>query len=346
MDKIASQLQEERNALFGESANRREVLSQIIEKDFWVCWTLGKLFALPEISPHLIFKGGTSLSKIYGVIQRFSEDIDVSINRQYLGFEGELDPLNITGTNKRKIAVEEIKEACKLKVQGHLFGQLQESFSENLGADGWSLFVDETDVDGQTLLFTFPQASSSSDTQGLRYIKPIIRIELGARAEHQPYEMRKIRSYAAEDFPDLFSNPECEIKVLAAERTFWEKATILHDQYHRSETDKTAERVSRHYYDLFKLAKTEIAERAIKDKDLLKNVVENKKIFFTRAAAQYDEALTGYLHLSPKEERLSALKADYERMAEMFFSEPPKMAEILNELAKLEERINSNFIDD
>ena len=93
----------------------------------------------------------------------------------------------------------------------------------------------------------------------------------------------------------------------------------------------------------FKLAQTEIAERAIEDKDLLRNVVENKKIFFTRAAAQYDEALTGNLHLSPKEGRLLALKADYERMNEMFFSEPPNIDEILEGLAKLEEEINSKF---
>jgi predicted nucleotidyltransferase component of viral defense system len=343
MDKIAAQSQEERNELFRESATSRGVLPQIIEKDFWVCWTLDKLFSLPEISPHLIFKGGTSLSKVYGVIERFSEDIDVSINREYLGFEGELDPLNIVGTNKRKTAVEQIKEACKQKVQGSLIAQLQESFSANLGAHGWTLLIDETDIDGQTLLFTFPQASGASDLQGLRYVKPIIRIELGARAEHQPYEMHKIRSYAAEDFPTSFSNPECEIKVLAAERTFWEKATILHDQFHRSGTDKTADRSSRHYYDLFKLAATDIARRAMKDFELLENVVENKKIFFTRAASKYDEALTGNLHLSPNPYRLPALKADYERMAEMFFSEPPTLDTILKKLAQLEEEINSKF---
>ncbi len=343
MDKIASQSQEERNALFGESATSRGVLSQIIEKDFWVCWTLDKLFSLPEISPHLIFKGGTSLSKVYGVIERFSEDIDVSINREYLGFEGELDPLNIVGTNKRKTAVEQIKVACKQKVQGPLLEQLQESFSANLEANGWTLSIDEGDVDGQTLLFTFPQTRRTRDLQGLRYVKPIIRIELGARAEHQPYEMHKIQSYAAEDFPQLFSNPECEIKVLAAERTFWEKATILHDQFHRSEADKTAERSSRHYYDLFKLASTDIARRAINNIGLLENVVENKKIFFTRSASKYDEALTGDLHLSPNPDRIPALKTDYEKMGEMFFSEPPKLDTILKELARLEEEINSKL---
>lgn len=344
MDKIASLPQEERNALFGESANNRGVLSQIIEKDFWVCWTLDKLFALPETSPHLIFKGGTSLSKVYGIIERFSEDIDVSINRQYLGFEGESDPLNITATNKRKTAVEQIKEACKQKVNGPLLEQLQISFSTILGTDGWSLSIDDTDVDGQTLLFTFPQTTKASYVQALRYVKPIIRIELGARAEHQPYELHKIQPYAAEDFPRSFSNPECEIKVLAAERTFWEKATILHDQFHRSEADKTADRSSRHYYDLFRLASTDIASRAIENIGLLRNVVENKKIFFTRAASKYDEALTGNLHLSPNPDRLPALRADYESMSEMFFSEPPKLDAILKELAQLEERINSKFI--
>lgn len=340
MDQVASQPKEERQAIFVESSNRRNVLPQIIEKDFWVCWTLDKLFALPEISPFLIFKGGTSLSKVYGVIERFSEDIDVSINRQYLGFEGESDPLNITGANKRKLAVEKIKEACREKVQGALFDQLHESFSTTLADETWNLSVDESDADGQTLLFAFPQASDSPTTE-LRYVKPLIRIELGARSEHQPYEVHPIRPYAAEDFPGVFSKPECEIKVLGAERTFWEKATILHDQYHRTATDKTAERVSRHYYDLFKLAQTQIAERAVPNRSLLADVVANKKTFFTRAAAHYDDALNGNLRLSPKEERLSALKADYERMDEMFFSGRPKMEMILDTLEELERKINA-----
>ncbi len=343
MDQIASRSKEDRQSIFVESANRRGILPQIIEKDFWVCWTLEKLFALPEVSPHLIFKGGTSLSKVYSVIERFSEDIDVSINRRYLGFDGETDPLNITGTNKRKNAVDGIKKACREKVQGSLFSQLLESFSANLTGDEWSLIVDESDKDGQTLLFAYPRDSDSGAVEHLQYVKPIIRIELGARAEHQPFESRKIRPYAAEDFPEIFSNPECEIKVLAAERTFWEKATILHDQYHRSIDDKTAERISRHYYDLIMLAQTPIAERALGDRSLLENVVENKKIFFTRSGARYDDALTGNLRLTPKAERLTALNSDYDKMDEMFFSTPPPMKDILIVLAELEERINSEF---
>lgn len=343
MNQIASRSKEDRISIFSESANRRGVLPQIIEKDFWVCWTLDKLFALPEVSPHLIFKGGTSLSKVYGVIARFSEDIDVSINRKYLGFEGDADPLNISGTNKRKNAVEGIKEACRTKVQGPLLTQLHDLFSQGLVGEEWSLEIDDSDKDGQTLLFSFPQTSESDAGKALRYVKPLIRIELGARAEHQPFEVRTIHPYAAEDFPKLFSNPECEIKVLAAERTFWEKATILHDQHHRSADDKTAERISRHYYDLYMLAQTPIAERALNDRALLENVVVNKKVFFTRSAARYDEALTGHLRLVPKAERMSALNADYSKMDEMFFSTPPPMKEILDLLAELEERINSEF---
>ncbi len=338
MNKIASLSQEERMALFQESANSRGIQPQIIEKDFWVCWTLNKLFELPEVGPHLMFKGGTSLSKVYDVIDRFSEDIDISINREYFGFAGELDPLSIIGSNKRKAAVEDLIESCKAKVKGSLLDDLSEAFSASIGGEDWNLAVDN--FDEQSLLFEFPQSIETTNTDTLRYVKPIIRIEFGARAEHHPSEIHEIRSYAAEDFPGLFSEPTCKIKVLAAERTFWEKATILHDQFHRSETDSTAERSSRHYYDLYKLASTEIAVRAKADIDLLSSVVENKITFFPRAASKYTEALEGKLHLSPNPTRLKALRSDYQQMDEMFFSDPLDLDQILDSLAQLEIELN------
>ena len=116
MDSIAKQ-PEQRQRLFQEAAVRCGVAVQIIEKDFWVCWTLKRLFELPTLAPNLIFNGGTSLSKVYRIIERFSEDIDISINREYLGFKDETDPLNQRSKGKQKTAVEDLRNACKAKVQ-------------------------------------------------------------------------------------------------------------------------------------------------------------------------------------------------------------------------------------
>lgn len=345
MDNVATFSNSERKELFIETASKRGLNAQIIEKDFWVCWILKHLFELPDINEHLIFKGGTSLSKVFNVIERFSEDIDVAIDRKYLGFNEKQDLQNLSVKNRDKV-VNELDEACKQVVQGEIFNSLVKLFKEILGKPSdnlWKLEIDEDDPYGQTILFYFPRESEEANLSEIDYIKPIVRIELGARPENQPIEIHKIQPYSAEEFPQLFENPSCEIKVLSAERTFWEKATILHDQYHRSADYKTADRISRHYYDFYKLAKTEMSEKAIENLDLLESVVVNKKSFFYRAGAKYDEVLIGELHLVPNDERINDLRRDYEKMNSMFFVEPPNFEDILQLLTEFEVKINSKF---
>ena len=174
------------------------------------------------------------------------------------------------------------------------------------------------------------------------YIKPSVLIEFGARADHWPAQEFPITPYAAEDFPQYFKQPSHPLRVLAAERTFWEKATLLHSEYHRPDEKATADRISRHYYDLHELAKTEIADRSLDQLDLLRHVIEHKKIFFARATDDYDEALRGHLHMVPVEARLDALTRDYEKIQRdrMFFGDAPKLEDILKSLKGLEARIN------
>jgi len=153
--------------------------------------------------------------------------------------------------------------------------------------------------------------------------------------------MLSIQSYASEEYKSVFSDPTFTLAVLSGERTFWEKATILHEQFHRADDYKSAARLSRHYYDLFKLAKSDIAEKAIADRGLLERVVANKKLFFARAGANYDDALVGNIRLVPSDARVRAFKADYEKMDVMFFSTPPKFDEIILTLKGLEDTINA-----
>ena len=341
MDKVAVLSNSERSELFKETANQRSLNTQIIEKDFWVCWTLKQLFELAEINEHLIFKGGTSLSKIYNVIERFSEDIDIAIDKEYLGFGNEYDLRNLSARDRDKI-VNDLDKTCKEIIQNSIFDALRESFSKIIGnqsENNWQLEIDKDDPYGQTILFSYPRERST--VAGFDYIKPIVRIELGARPENQPTEKHLIQPYTAEEFPRMFENPNYEITVLSVERTFWEKATILHDQYHRADDYKTADRISRHYYDFYKLAKAGISERVVKNLELLESVVINKKSFFYRAGAKYEEVLIGQLHLIPSSARLDALKRDYAKMNSMFFAEPPKFDDIIKLLSDLEKEINS-----
>lgn len=348
MDTVAALTTTERIELFLESANKRGVRREIIEKDFWVCWTLKRLFQLPDLGPHLIFKGGTSLSKIFRAIARFSEDIDISIDRAYLGFEGDKDPENIESRTKQKKTINQLRDVCRAKVNEELLPQLIAATEEILGPreNGnqqlWSITPYDKDPDGQSLVFAYPTVAEEAFIEENPYVKPSVLIEFGARADHWPAEEFPITPYAAEDFPQYFEQHSHTLKVLAAERTFWEKATLLHSEYHRPEEKATADRISRHYYDLHELAKSEIADRSLDQLDILKHVIEHKKIFFARASDDYDEALRGHLHMVPAEARLDALRRDYEKMQRdrMFFGDAPKLEDILKSLKGLEARIN------
>jgi len=343
MDEVAQLSNAERRTLFQEVANKRRLNIQIIEKDFWVCWTLKKLFDIDPINGYLIFKGGTSLSKIYNIIERFSEDIDVAIDRGYLGFANDYD-LRSLSAGKRDKAVIALDEACKAVVEGYLLNTLKTSFSEILDdqfVGQWELVIDKGDRSGQTILFNYPRENLG--LADLEYIRPFVKIELGARPENQPIESHRVQPYAAEDFPQMFKNPASEILVLSAERTFWEKATILHDQYHRVPTYPTAARMSRHYYDFYMLAKSRVYEEAINNIGVLESVIINKTSFFYRAGAKYEEVLLGHLHLVPTAERLVALERDYVNMNPMFFVEPLRFTEIIESLSELEKEINTRL---
>jgi predicted nucleotidyltransferase component of viral defense system len=346
MNIVATLPASERALLFKETANRRGLAIQIIEKDFWVCWVLTHLFELPEIGQHLIFKGGTSLSKVFGVIERFSEDIDISINRKYLGFAGSDDPQQIEGSNKRKKKLDELESACIEIIKVELLPSLNKSFEQSFGeADkkqgniSWQLTPDSTDP--QALLFEYPRDRSDQSVGELAYIRPVIRIEMGARSDHWPSEKYAITPYAAEEFPDYFETPTYKLKVLEAERTFWEKATILHSEHNRPEEYITAGRMARHYYDVYKLAQTPILNKALDNLDLLNSVVEHKKTFFKRAGANYDDACNGNIRLVPEEAKLRTLKVDYEGMKDMFFGAAPLFDEIIASLEGLQKVINT-----
>jgi predicted nucleotidyltransferase component of viral defense system len=345
MDSVAISSKEDRQALFGETGAALGVANTIAEKDFWVCWTLKRLFELQnEDVPTLVFKGGTSLSKAFGAIRRFSEDIDLSIDRADLGYTGDRDPENPDLSRK---AADKLIDALKVDVETYLRDKLRpallKSFTAQLGepgAAGWSLEIDSTDP--QNLIFHYPKSLSQDDYAGMTYVTPRVKLEFGARGDPWPSEERVIQSYAAEEFPDFFEDPSCTVTVLSAERTFWEKVTALHAEAHRPADSATPQYFSRHYYDVAMLLDTEQGQAASEDFDLLAQVVRHKKVFFRSAWANYDAAKPGSLKIVPPDARLKDLRADYRDMAEMMFDgEPPTFDEIIARLQALEDAINT-----
>jgi hypothetical protein len=337
MDDVARLSPDDRVDLFRSVAAKRGLSDAIVEKDFWVCWVLKRVFSLENPPAGILFKGGTSLSKVYKLIDRFSEDVDLSFDRAGLGFGGDADPMKAPSRKRREAAVEELAKACRVAVREKLKPQLAASFAMALGTtQGWSLESATDDPDDATLLFAYP----SSPVGQLEYVRPLVRLELGARADHWPAQPGTILPFAAEEYPGLFKSPVCEVNVLAAERTFWEKATLLHAWYHAGADRRYPDRQSRHFYDLYRLSQSPVRERALGQLSLLSAVAQHKQIFFAQAWAKYELAKPGTLRLVPPTERLGALERDYAAMRQMMFGAPPSFGAILEGLGELESRIN------
>ena len=338
MDDIARQSQEARAELFQQAAAQMGVRPIVIEKDFWVCWTLKRVFNLEGFQTGFIFKGGTSLSKAYGAIQRFSEDIDISLDRHDLGFTAERDPASdeLSG-NKRKALLKELTETSALVIQTDLRNRIIASMSERLPNTPIDLTVSKKDP--HTLIFNYPLGVPLPNQDD--YLQDKVKLEFGARSDHVPAELRQIKSYAAEIFPDEFSDSNVEVKCLSAVRTFWEKATILHMLHHAPSDKALGKHMSRHYYDLVMLADTEIRDEALDKIDLLSEVARHKTRFFRDPKAKYEEAEPSTLRLMPTVNLERLLRSDYLSMKEeMIFGEPPKFDAILANLSDLEKAIN------
>ncbi len=328
MDTWAKGTPGDREALFTETASRKGVSPEIVEKDFWVCWILLQISRFSEF-PRLIFKGGTSLSKVYGIIKRFSEDIDLVINRHELGFDGDKDPANQEGTNVRNRTIEQLKATCFDVIRNRFVPKLKTQISSVIGDNSWSLEIDPDAPDPDTVIFEYPIGIPSTSVPN--YIRRAVRVELGCRGEQIPCEEGLVTPYAAEVKPELFKIPSAPVMVISAERTFWEKITILHREYYRLESGKSiSERVFRHYHDVVLTAEHERGKSALtKNFHLLDEVVAHKQHFFREAGAHYELAKKGTVRLAPGKTLKEGLRKDYEGMKEMYFGEEPDFDEVM-----------------
>ena len=329
MDRVAGLSAAERGELFRQSAARRGLRDAIIEKDFWVCWVLKKLFTDDNLKSRLVFKGGTSLSKVYKLIDRFSEDVDLILDWQLLGYgsEGD-DPLRpLASKNQQDRFNKHMNERAAEHIRGPLLAQLSAAFA--------SIAEITVAVDGRDphcIDVGYPAAFKAD------YLLPTVRLEIGPLGAWVPSSLHSIQAYASEDYPDVFRDPFCPVVAIAAERTFWEKATILHKEAHRA--GAIPSRHSRHYYDLFKLANSAVRVSALGDRKLLQDVVAFKNRFYPSGWARYDLAVPGTFRLLPKKQHIADLEKDYRTMSGMLFGDIPSFAAIIDGLAALETEIN------
>lgn len=332
MDKLARLPAQDRRDIFSEAAAKLGIRPTIIEKDFWVCLVLKLLFLKSPYGQSLVFKGGTSLSKAHGLIERFSEDIDLVLDWKLIGFgEGLKDPMqSFDSKSKQDQFNKEINRLAADFIAQTLCPEL-DRLLRNEGI-GLSAAVDQTDP--HVINIQYPAAFAEA------YIRPEVRLEIGPLASWVPSATRTIRPYAYDALPQVFENPACEVVAIAAERTFWEKATILHQEANR--LTLIPQRYSRHYYDLYKLAVSPVRTSALAQPGLLLDVVAFKQRFYPSAWALYDLAIPGtFKLLSTTRSQLADLERDYQEMQVMLFGQPPDFGSILDELRKLESEINS-----
>jgi nucleotidyltransferase AbiEii toxin of type IV toxin-antitoxin system len=334
---------EDRDQYFNEAALRSDKIKNpiIIEKDFWVCWTLERLFA-SDLALHVIFKGGTSLSKCYNMIDRFSEDINLTLSKEYIGITSENDPAMVEGRNQRDKRSKQLTQLYEDKIYNVIHPALVEEFKKHLSPyfneTDWQLESEKDDQGNLYLKFSYPNTLQKV-TEG--YIQSAVKLEFGARGDISPSEQRIITPYVKEIIPAISTTEmKCSIPTLIAKRTFWEKVTLLHAEHYRDISKPIKPRMFRHYYDIVMLDQNGITAKATQDIGLLADVVKNKSIYFPDKKAKYEEAQIGALRLYPNKAFIEQLKLDRENMAIMFFGDAPNFDKTIAKIKDIETALN------
>ncbi len=326
--------------LFLETANRLGAPVGNVEKDFWVCWTLNALYReRPADGPRLLLKGGTSLSKAYGLIRRFSEDIDVTVFRDDLDEPASVEELEVLSKKKRRDRLDTIRDACRAYITGPLREFLAAQLIDATSGAG-RVDVDGSDPDGQTLLVWYPEVEPRDDT----YVQPSVRIESGAKSALEPHRSVTIKPYIAEDAAGLDLSTG-GVTAIDAARTFWDKVVIAHGlrrwYERRGVLRHEGQRVSRHYYDLHCLLGSDVGRAELADRDLGADCVRHARTFFDRPDYDLASAEPGAFAIVPTDLMVESLARDYVNTTPMIFGTAPAFEDILASVINIEDTINS-----
>lgn len=331
MNKFLTLTEEQQRAVFREVASRVHLPVAAIEKDFWVTEVLNMLFSLPY-ADKMVFKGGTSLSKIWGVIRRFSEDIDIAIDRSMFGIEGD-------ATKKQ---LKKLRKSSSVFVRDVLSKDL-ESATKASGLDKFLEIVSDPDGEGDS---TYPEPrkihvyyqSLFEKTRG-SYLRDEILLEVGSRSLFEPTSSAKINSFVSREFPNLTSiDSDVDIVAAVASKTFLEKAFLLHELF-TTEGCRNANRRSRHLYDLHRMLESGIAEKAISDDALWETIRHHREIFTSIRDVDYTPDVRKRICLIPPEKVIDVWKEDYDTMVmNMIYDDiKPTFNDILDSAQRIEQ---------
>lgn len=331
MNDFANLKPDERADVFTQTASRMKTSNvAIVEKDFWVCYVLKHLFETETLKDRIVFKGGTSLSKAFDLINRFSEDVDLILDWRALGYDL-TEPWLPRSNTQQDLFNKDANRKAEKYIETVFLPAINDKISQHL-KEPFKFEIDPDDK--QTLLFIYPRKFRDNA------ILPEVRLEIGALAAWTPSAKTPISPYSAKYFPFLFKESSIEIATVLPERTFWEKTTILHRESFRPEGSPLPHRYSRHYYDVYCMMNSPVKEKALKDLALLEKVVSFKDKFYHSPWGRYDLARPGSIRLMPPERNIQALRSDYEQMLGMLYGDKPTFDAIMGGLALLEKEIN------
>lgn len=318
---------EQQQMVLTQAANKTGLPVQTVEKDLWVTVVLQAVFALP-IANHLVFKGGTSLSKVWKVIQRFSEDIDLAIDPSIWGFEGDL-------TKKQ---IKRLRKASSIFVRDVLCQSLQETVAA-IGLEKWLLVEADPDGEGDG---TYPEPRiihiryKSLFDDGLPYLHSEAKLEVGARFLLEPTAEASVTSILEDTLPISTTVKQVMIPTALAEKTFLEKTFLLHELF-SSQSPREANRKSRHLYDLVQMMNTDIAARAIANDELWNTIHHHRERFTSMSGVDYTPDIRKRIRLLPPDDVIDDWRNDYKDMeSSMIYGEKPTFDDLKQMIVKLE----------
>ena len=304
---------------------------QAIEKDIWVSTILQIIFSLP-VAQHLIFKGGTSLSKAWGLINRFSEDIDLAVGRALFELEGDLT----------KKGIKKLRKRSSIFVRDDLFIMLQDALKQYGLADKCTLTV-EPDGEGDN---TYPEprkifiAYESAYDEQLDYLRPIVMLEVGARSLVEPYEQVQVHSIVEGIFPSITTTlVNSNISTAIPAKTMVEKMFLLHELFSVPGHGTRAERKSRHLYDLYQMMQQDFAQEAITNDALWESIRHHREVFTSVQGVDYSGDVRQRICLLPREDIVTIWQSDYETMrSSMIHGSAPTWDELIEQITILQNK--------
>jgi hypothetical protein len=320
---------DEQTAALQQVAGIKHLPPQAVEKDLWVTIILQMVFSLP-FADKLVFKGGTSLSKVFGKIERFSEDIDLAVDRSLFGMEGDLTKRQLK--QLRKLSSVFVRDTFLVDLQKVFFEYGFTELSAVAESDGEG---DATYPEPRRIIISYPSLFHDR----LDYIKPSVMLETGARSLLEPIVTTQVQSLVEQSIPELQTSVVSpSIATAVIEKTFLEKAFLLHELF-TTPTGSLANRKSRHMYDLVRMMDEPFADKAIRDDSLWENIRHHRQVFTSMAGVDYSPDIRQRIVLVPPGVFLREWRADYEAMrGTMIFGSSPSFDELLVRLHQLQDR--------